>query len=396
MRALLIAAALAFPIAANANDDAKVNKDQVKDTAQIGSRSNTDQQPFSQAKVVNKIHHADNMNIQLGQLAQTRAGTDKIRSFGKKLVSDHQKLDQQVLSYAKDNGITLDQYGKSGSSGTDLGSGQQNDKGSSSSIGAGSGSVGSSGNSAAMGGKDDQSGSGAVASGDVNDQGNPGGSSAVNRNGSEMGTTTPNSYGGVAKSGPGSAYEKSGSTGRAADGRAGSTYGSTNNGAVGSGMASAGQTGTEFSGIGNGRDNAKGLNNGVGSNSGIDNNGNAASTRGGTVVGTNDSTNSKNSGPGADSNIGSASSGSSVDSSGMSMRGDLSQKLDALRNLQGAEFDAQFLSNVIDGSQRAIDRLQGWRGQGDKKLDSLIDKSVKVLQGDVKDAQKLQQRVPAA
>jgi len=75
---------------------------------------------------------------------------------------------------------------------------------------------------------------------------------------------------------------------------------------------------------------------------------------------------------------------------------DFQQKLSELRSLQGTEFDSQFLSNVIEGSERALTRLQGWKGQGDKGLDRLIERAVKTIGDHQREALRLQGKVPAA
>ncbi|MEK7375545.1 MAG: hypothetical protein AABZ57_00055, partial [Candidatus Margulisiibacteriota bacterium] len=44
-------------------------------------------------------------------------------------------------------------------------------------------------------------------------------------------------------------------------------------------------------------------------------------------------------------------------------RDEFQARLDALKDLQGPEFDAQFLSNVVEASQRSVEKLSGWKGQ---------------------------------
>jgi predicted outer membrane protein len=306
MKALLIAAALALPVVAAANDpqsdQTKTYNEQQKTYNEqqksyksgtsgstagstMGSTTGTNtSEQFSDSKAVNKLHHVNAMNIDLGTLAQSRASTDKVKKFGERLVKDHQRLDTQITQYAKDKGINLDEVSMA--------------------------------TTPPVGGKNDESASGAAAPGDMNAPGNPGGSSDTNRGGSAMGTHQPNSYGDSSPSGTGSTAANQ-----------------------------PAESGSERAGMGQGS---------------------------------------------------SSSTVSSADDKEQ-MKQRHQAKLDALRNLQGSEFDSQFLSDVIDGSQRAIDRLQGWKGQAvDKKLDDLINKQVNLLQTDVKDAQKLQQRTPAA
>src|SRR5688500_722008 len=84
MKAILIAAALAVPVLALANDPNKEmsgSKYTTPSTSAVGKDVS-----FSEAKVLNKIHHVNKKHVELGQLVQTRGGTDKIRNFGGKLV----------------------------------------------------------------------------------------------------------------------------------------------------------------------------------------------------------------------------------------------------------------------------------------------------------------------
>ncbi|MBK7863880.1 MAG: DUF4142 domain-containing protein [Archangiaceae bacterium] len=302
MKALIIAASLALPVVASAEDQVKTQKNQVRETTTAAGAESG----YSDAKVVNKLHHISSMNVELGTLAQTRGGNDKLRNFGSKLIREHQKLDGQVSAFAKDKGLTLDEFAIAPN---------------------------------AIEGSDPAERTGTTgANDDLYAPGSPGGVSATNRSGSQMGTQTPNSYSQPGTGGPGSGYEKSGS-GRTATNDYGNTPPATR-----------------------AEKNAEAPSN---DQSGVNN-------------------------P-------SLSTGMANADRQQQAKERKEAKLDRLRNLQGTEFDSQFLSDVIDGSQKAIDRLQGWRGaSSDKKLDSLIDQSVKTLQGDIKDAQKLQQHTPAA
>lgn len=78
------------------------------------------------------------------------------------------------------------------------------------------------------------------------------------------------------------------------------------------------------------------------------------------------------------------------------LAGELEPKLSELRNLQGIEFDSRFLSNVVDGSERALTQLNGWKGQGDEGLDKLIDRGVKMIGDAQREALRLQGKIPAA
>jgi predicted outer membrane protein len=326
MKAILIAAALVVPIAARADDP---NKDMGSSKSTTPSTSTINDDSFSEAKVLNKIHHVNKKHVELGQLVQTRGGTDKIRNFGAKLVRDHQKLDKDVISYAKTKNITLDEAF------TEMSSALPSTGGSSTSMGSNE-----------TGGRNAEAGTGATASGDLNAPGNPGGSSSTNRSGSQMGTATPNSYdqpnrgaAGTTNESPGSTVARSPSTGASGNQ---DRYGST---------GSQGGSGSNY----------------------------------------------QQPQPGStDTTARSDSTGTTVGATGTSKADQWAQKLEDLKSLQGSEFDSRFLSTVVDNADQAISRLQGFKGQGDKKLDRLIDQSVKLLQNHRDDAQKLQQRTPAA
>lgn len=292
---------------------------------------------FSDAKVINKLHHVDTLNTELGSLAKQRGGTDKIRKLGDRMAKDHQKLEAQVSAYAKDRGLTfedeLQRVTVTGDS-RDLSRG-------------------------ATGGKDDVSGSGAAAPGGLTAPGNPGGSNATNRNAAQMGTATPNSYSTPGTGGPGAAYEQSGSsaTGKAAT----NSYGTEATGDQGA----RGSTGSQGQSGGSSYDK--------------------------TSVPAKDYRDTMGAGRSAAPATGMANADEQLM---MKQRGEA--KLGQLRSLQGAEFDSQFLTDMIDGSQKCIGKLQGWKGQGDRKLDALIDSSLRVLQTELKDARQLQRHTPAA
>ena len=61
----------------------------------------------SQAKVLNDLHHSNQMEIQMGQLAQKNGSSDAIKKFGDTLVADHTDMDQKVTDVAKSQGVTL-------------------------------------------------------------------------------------------------------------------------------------------------------------------------------------------------------------------------------------------------------------------------------------------------
>jgi putative membrane protein len=57
------------------------------------------------ARVVAKLHHINQMEIDAGKLAQDKGQSKKVRDFGGRLVRDHQAADKKVMSYADKKGI---------------------------------------------------------------------------------------------------------------------------------------------------------------------------------------------------------------------------------------------------------------------------------------------------
>jgi putative membrane protein len=54
-----------------------------------------------------KIHHVNQEEIQLGQLAEKKGRNQDVREFGKHMVMDHTQADQQLMQLAKSQGWTL-------------------------------------------------------------------------------------------------------------------------------------------------------------------------------------------------------------------------------------------------------------------------------------------------
>ncbi|NMO21547.1 DUF4142 domain-containing protein [Pyxidicoccus fallax] len=62
----------------------------------------TDEQDF-----LATLHHANQMEVQLGQLAQQKGVSKGVKDFGAKLVKDHQAADQKLMTYAQKKNMTL-------------------------------------------------------------------------------------------------------------------------------------------------------------------------------------------------------------------------------------------------------------------------------------------------
>jgi putative membrane protein len=59
------------------------------------------------ATVLGKLHHANQMEIEMGKLAQKNGATKEVKAFGKTLVQDHTASDKKVTALAKKEKIDL-------------------------------------------------------------------------------------------------------------------------------------------------------------------------------------------------------------------------------------------------------------------------------------------------
>lgn len=66
-----------------------------------------DEQQFAQT-----LHHANQLEIRLGQLAQQKGQSDQVKEFGKRMVDDHTKADEQLMTLAKTNKWNLNKEPK--------------------------------------------------------------------------------------------------------------------------------------------------------------------------------------------------------------------------------------------------------------------------------------------
>jgi putative membrane protein len=59
------------------------------------------------ATVLGKLHHSNQMEIEMGKLAQEKGQAKEVKSFGKMLVTDHTAADKKVMTLAKQEKIDL-------------------------------------------------------------------------------------------------------------------------------------------------------------------------------------------------------------------------------------------------------------------------------------------------
>jgi putative membrane protein len=59
------------------------------------------------ATVLGKLHHSNQMEIEMGKLAQKNGGSKDVKAFGKTLVQDHTAADKKVTALAKQEKVDL-------------------------------------------------------------------------------------------------------------------------------------------------------------------------------------------------------------------------------------------------------------------------------------------------
>ncbi len=57
--------------------------------------------------VLSDLHHANQMEIKMGQMAKEKGASNQVRSYGERLMKDHGDADKQVLDLAKKEGVSL-------------------------------------------------------------------------------------------------------------------------------------------------------------------------------------------------------------------------------------------------------------------------------------------------
>ncbi len=82
--ALFVAGALAFP--ALAGDPAAIKDEKA---------------------LLERLHHANQMEISLGKLAAEKASSREVKDYGQMLVTEHTQADETLLAYAKANKLKL-------------------------------------------------------------------------------------------------------------------------------------------------------------------------------------------------------------------------------------------------------------------------------------------------
>lgn len=63
--------------------------------------------PADEKAFLDRMHHINQTEIKLGQLAQKNGQSQDVKSYGEMMVKDHTSMDQQLATYAKTQGHTL-------------------------------------------------------------------------------------------------------------------------------------------------------------------------------------------------------------------------------------------------------------------------------------------------
>jgi putative membrane protein len=63
--------------------------------------------PTDEQTYLGTLHHSNQMEVQLGQLAQQKGVSKGVKDFGARLVKDHQAADQKLMTYAQTKNLQL-------------------------------------------------------------------------------------------------------------------------------------------------------------------------------------------------------------------------------------------------------------------------------------------------
>jgi putative membrane protein len=63
--------------------------------------------PTEEKAYLDTLHHANQMEVQLGQLAQQKGVSKGVKDYGARLVKDHQAADQKLMTYAQKKNMQL-------------------------------------------------------------------------------------------------------------------------------------------------------------------------------------------------------------------------------------------------------------------------------------------------
>ncbi len=92
------------------NSNVPTNKSGTDKTASTSTASSKEKISDADLQVMAQMHHVNQMEIDMGKLAQTKSTTQSVKSYGKMLVTDHQSADKDLLAMAKKHGQSIPAY----------------------------------------------------------------------------------------------------------------------------------------------------------------------------------------------------------------------------------------------------------------------------------------------
>ena len=95
IKALAVIAALAAPVIVYADNTTSKDKDTSTKPEKLGD---------AELQVMGHYHHVNQIEIDLGKLAEKRGSTQAVKDYGKTLVTDHQQNDKDLMAFAKKHG----------------------------------------------------------------------------------------------------------------------------------------------------------------------------------------------------------------------------------------------------------------------------------------------------
>jgi putative membrane protein len=78
-------------------------------SAVLLSAAHAEMLPRTEGEFLGKLHHANQMEIALGNLAKERASSREVRDYGDRLVRDHQNAEREMIEFARNHGISISQ-----------------------------------------------------------------------------------------------------------------------------------------------------------------------------------------------------------------------------------------------------------------------------------------------
>lgn len=93
--------------ASDTASSAKSSAEHAASTTGKKARAMGQQASSDTARTLAKLHEANQAEVKAGEWMKEHATNDKVKDFAGKMVDDHSKMDQDVMSFAKDQGIDL-------------------------------------------------------------------------------------------------------------------------------------------------------------------------------------------------------------------------------------------------------------------------------------------------